>query len=299
MDAGVARATETGLTFSAYGLETPGAAGDRAVRDAATGTAAWRRPSWPATPRRTSCWPGWPPPRSTSRSAAGCPTAIERVAQLRGAWSQDVSLALVAGGCEADLLRWRGDLDGAADAAERAIDYVTPALGQVVSRRHLAVRARAGRAGRPGRGRAAARRRRGGRGDRTRAVEELIERGRGRRPSGAGRGTGGSARRGWPGWPGPRPSGPGWPGRSDPDRWREALRIFGYGYPYEQARCRWRLAEALLVADRREEAAAEVAAAHEIAVRLGAAPLKEALEALARRGRLEAGLPVPVPGGRR
>jgi DNA-binding CsgD family transcriptional regulator len=76
--------------------------------------------------------------------------------------------------------------------------------------------------------------------------------------------------------------------------WREALRIFGYGYPYEEARCRWRLAEALLGADRRTEAAAEVSAAYEVAVRLGALPLKEALEALARRGRLEAGLPVPV-----
>ena len=83
-------------------------------------------------------------------------------------------------------------------------------------------------------------------------------------------------------------------GPSDPGAWRAALDVFGYGYPYEQARCRWRLAEALLGADRRDEAAAEVAAAYEVAVRLGAAPLKEALEALARRGRLEAGLPVPV-----
>jgi hypothetical protein len=73
-------------------------------------------------------------------------------------------------------------------------------------------------------------------------------------------------------------------GPSDPDQWREALRIFGYGYPYEQARCRWRLAEALLAADRRDEAAAEVGAAYEIAVRLGATPLKEALEALAGAG---------------
>ena len=84
-----------------------------------------------------------------------------------------------------------------------------------------------------------------------------------------------------------------------PGAWRAALDVFGYGYPYEQARCRWRLAEALLGADRRNEAAAEVAAAYEVAVRLGAAPLKEALEALARRGRLEAGLPVPVRADQR
>jgi hypothetical protein len=31
----------------------------------------------------------------------------------------------VAGGCEADLLRWQGDLDGAAAAAEHAIAYVS------------------------------------------------------------------------------------------------------------------------------------------------------------------------------
>jgi DNA-binding CsgD family transcriptional regulator len=83
-------------------------------------------------------------------------------------------------------------------------------------------------------------------------------------------------------------------GPDDPDRWRTALRLFGYGYPYEEARCRWRLAEALLGADRREEAAAEVSAAYRTAARLGAGPLREALEALARRGRLDAGLPARV-----
>jgi DNA-binding NarL/FixJ family response regulator len=64
---------------------------------------------------------------------------------------------------------------------------------------------------------------------------------------------------------------------------------------YERARCRLRFAEALLAADRREEAAAEAHAARETALRLGAAPLLERVDALLRRGRLAE--PAPVPGG--
>ncbi|MFG2311887.1 helix-turn-helix transcriptional regulator [Streptomyces sp. NPDC048566] len=72
----------------------------------------------------------------------------------------------------------------------------------------------------------------------------------------------------------------------DVDAWERAVDAFGYGDPYELARCRRRLAEALLVADRREEAAEQARAARETAVRLGAVPLREALDALVRRGRL-------------
>jgi len=75
------------------------------------------------------------------------------------------------------------------------------------------------------------------------------------------------------------------------DPWRAALEGFGFGHVYEQARSRWRLAEALLATDERVAAAAEARAAHEVAARLGAVPLKTAVEALARRGRLDAGLP--------
>ncbi|HEU4900996.1 MAG TPA: response regulator transcription factor, partial [Actinomycetota bacterium] len=90
-------------------------------------------------------------------------------------------------------------------------------------------------------------------------------------------------------------------GRPDPVRWAAAADAFGYGYLYEEARCRWRLAEALLGEGRREEAAAAARAAHEIAERLGAGPLLAAVEALARRGRLDLGVrgpgqPSDVPG---
>ncbi|SDY00553.1 regulatory protein, luxR family [Geodermatophilus africanus] len=76
-------------------------------------------------------------------------------------------------------------------------------------------------------------------------------------------------------------------GRADPAPWRSAVHAFGYGHVYEQARSRWRLAEALLAAGDRASAAAELRAAAEVATRLGAAPLRSAVTALARRGRLE------------
>ncbi|MEU1201903.1 AAA family ATPase [Streptomyces sp. NPDC005813] len=75
---------------------------------------------------------------------------------------------------------------------------------------------------------------------------------------------------------------------SGPDvpAWEKAVTAFGYGDPYELARCRWRLAEALLAADRRVEAAEQAREARGTAVRLGAEPLREAVDALVRRGRL-------------
>jgi len=66
---------------------------------------------------------------------------------------------------------------------------------------------------------------------------------------------------------------------------------------YEVARCRWRLAEALLGAGDREQATVAAQAAHQTAVRLGAEPLRGALEALARRGRIDLGAGVPAEQG--
>ncbi|MEU9779421.1 AAA family ATPase [Streptomyces phaeochromogenes] len=68
--------------------------------------------------------------------------------------------------------------------------------------------------------------------------------------------------------------------------WEKAVAAFGYGDVYEQARCQLRLAEALLVAERREEAAAHARTARDTAVRLGAVPLLDEVERLIRRGRL-------------
>jgi DNA-binding CsgD family transcriptional regulator/tetratricopeptide (TPR) repeat protein len=83
-------------------------------------------------------------------------------------------------------------------------------------------------------------------------------------------------------------------GRAAPELWRAAVDGFAYGHVYEQARSRWRLAEALLGTDDRAGAAEQAGAAHEVAVRLGAEPLRSAVEALVRRGRLD----VDIPGVR-
>jgi DNA-binding CsgD family transcriptional regulator len=82
-------------------------------------------------------------------------------------------------------------------------------------------------------------------------------------------------------------------GASDVDLWRRVVAEFDYGYVYEVARSRFRLAEALLSAGQRVEAEDELRSAHETAVRLGARPLEAEVVALARRGRLD------LPGVRR
>ncbi|MFE7763695.1 AAA family ATPase [Streptomyces sp. NPDC057438] len=75
-------------------------------------------------------------------------------------------------------------------------------------------------------------------------------------------------------------------GRPAVAAWRTAVDAFAFGDPYERARCRLRLAEALLGAGDREAAAAEARAVGETADRLGAVTLRAALDALVRRGRL-------------
>ncbi|GKQ33957.1 hypothetical protein ALMP_05080 [Streptomyces sp. A012304] len=75
-------------------------------------------------------------------------------------------------------------------------------------------------------------------------------------------------------------------GEPDAAAWATAVAAFEQGDVYERARCRLRSAESLLTAGRREEAAVEARAARETAVRLGAGPLRERVDALIRRGRL-------------
>jgi DNA-binding CsgD family transcriptional regulator len=76
-----------------------------------------------------------------------------------------------------------------------------------------------------------------------------------------------------------------------PALWRAAAEAFAFGHVYEEARSRWRLAEALLATGDRMGAAEQASLAHEVAVRLGAVPLRTAVEGLVRRGRLDVTLP--------
>jgi ATP/maltotriose-dependent transcriptional regulator MalT len=77
-------------------------------------------------------------------------------------------------------------------------------------------------------------------------------------------------------------------GRSDPAQWEAAAEGWlALGRPYPAAYAQWRQAEALL-ANRAPRAQAEepLRAAHTVAVRLGAVPLRGELELLAQRGRI-------------
>jgi DNA-binding CsgD family transcriptional regulator/tetratricopeptide (TPR) repeat protein len=72
-------------------------------------------------------------------------------------------------------------------------------------------------------------------------------------------------------------------GDNDPAAWQAVLDEFGPSYGYEAARSRWRLAEALGQAGRRDEAQQEWQLAVTTADQLGAAPLRRALADLGRR----------------
>jgi DNA-binding CsgD family transcriptional regulator/tetratricopeptide (TPR) repeat protein len=95
--------------------------------------------------------------------------------------------------------------------------------------------------------------------------------------------------------------------RGEPDvpAWRAAWEAFGYGSVYERARSGRRLAEALLaeasLADGprpsvRAEAVGLLRSARETAVRLGARPLRDAVDATGRRHRLDVGAGMPSSG---
>lgn len=80
-------------------------------------------------------------------------------------------------------------------------------------------------------------------------------------------------------------------GRRDPAPWRDAVAAWdGATDPYRAAYCRWRLAHALLATRAgRREAARELEAAQRIAARLGARPLRDAVENLAAAARIRVG----------
>jgi DNA-binding CsgD family transcriptional regulator len=86
-------------------------------------------------------------------------------------------------------------------------------------------------------------------------------------------------------------------GETDPDRWSAVVSAFGFGHVYEQARSRLRRAQALAAGGDRGAAAAELVAARAVAVRLAARPLRDAVDALARRARLDLGAGIAPSDG--
>jgi DNA-binding NarL/FixJ family response regulator len=78
-------------------------------------------------------------------------------------------------------------------------------------------------------------------------------------------------------------------GASDPEAWANAARLFdGLGQPYVRAYAQYREGEAVL-ATRHDTARARsvLREAHAVAIRLGAAPLRAAIEEVAARGRVD------------
>jgi DNA-binding CsgD family transcriptional regulator len=289
LESAVERSVATGLSWSPFGVELQAllvvarfVAGDWAGSLAATRNADRRLPEGMVA-------------RLSAASlhvlvARGDPVAAAIVRALGSEWYRDPIIAMTAGGCGADLLRWQEDPRGSLALAEQAMDYVEEIwplfLGAIwLSAMGLAAAGDLAEHARLVRDEA--------------ALTEALEAGTRLLAHARNVAREGSPRGGVMG-----PEGRAWllraeaeysriAGASDVELWRRTVDEFGYGHRYEQARSRWRLAEALLAADQRDAAAAEARAAHTVAVELGARPLQQAVEALARRGRLDTNIARP------
>jgi len=289
LDQATELAEHSGLTWSGYGIDSRVlrcivhySAGNWDEAERVAAAADERRPAVSAAALYVEVGRG--------RAAAG-----ERLARLAPYRKADQYVAYLAGGCEADLARWQGQPERSSELARETLatqeeagapwvlSAIWPAALGLAAEGDLAERARAG-------------------GDQAAVKEhlaigeDLLARAQGalRRARELGRQVGPEAlawlARAEAEWTRVE-------GRPDPARWAAAAEAFGYGYLYEEARCRWRLAEALLGEGDREAAAEAARAAHEIARRLGAGPLLAEVEALARRGRLDLGVPPPRQPG--
>ena len=244
--AALVRVDETGLRWSDPGIEL------RVLQappcsSPATSTAAWPSPRLGTRP---------PDVAAARLAAVGCYAAV--AARRRGrrtaasprseeSGHAEPQVGLVAGGCEADLLIWPGRPEprgGRRGTRPGSTSTRSPERGCMAgsgSRRSAwppwpTSRCPVGSAATtPGSAAALAR-------------GEVFASGSSASSRGAVVGRATSVPRAGPGTPAPWPS---TPGCRVSRRWRtgrEALAAFGYGHVYEQARCHWRLAEALVAA---------------------------------------------------
>jgi DNA-binding CsgD family transcriptional regulator len=214
--------------------------------------------------------------------ARGNPAVAERRAWIEPFWSAYGFDPFIARGLLAEHALWQGDTDETLQQAQLAIDnqkawglsppVIRPAAVALGARADRAVRSRAF-----GDDQAA--------NEETAAAAELLR----------------IAHEGAANHKRPRfilgPEGRGWlaraeaeyrraSGGNDPEAWQAVLDAFGPAYTYEIARARWRLAEALAEAGRRNEAEDQWRQAAQAADSLGARPLRAALADLARRARI-------------
>jgi DNA-binding CsgD family transcriptional regulator len=279
----MSRASETGLRWSLPGIELRllHAVALYVSGDLAGSLAAADAPESPAPDvaaarlAAISCY---------AAVAGGRPDAERRLATLGRSWDADPQIALVAGGCEADRLGWAGDYGAAVAMAARAQHHLDDVVGEgmygglwlsALALAALADDASYARLRRDAASVADAERQ----GDVLLERVERIARGGHGRPGSLG------------------PEGRAWQVRAvaeharlggDPavEQWQRALEAFGYGHAYEQARCRWRLADALVAAGDRAAAKTPAQAAAAAADRMQALPLQRAVAATISRARL-------------
>jgi DNA-binding CsgD family transcriptional regulator/tetratricopeptide (TPR) repeat protein len=216
--------------------------------------------------------------------ARGNPAVAERRAWIEPFWSAYGFDGFIARGLLAEHALWQGDTEQALAEAQLAIDLVCePQWGYYPSVIRPAAVALSARADRAIQARIA--------GDDEAAAAEMA----------AAAELHQIAREGvaFPKRPNfiLGPEGRGWLARAEaqygraggdnrPEAWQAVLDAFGPAYVYEVARTRWRLAEALAGAGRRDEAEEQWQLAAQAADRLGARPLRAALADLARRARI-------------
>ncbi|MET7994235.1 AAA family ATPase [Amycolatopsis sp. NPDC005232] len=278
---GVARAEESGLTWSSFGLELRARqlylrylSGDWPAEDAA-GRAA-RGVSSAVAARILANWVLFLVARGRFDDAA------RLLPGLRQQWAADIQIALSAGDAAIELATWRGDHTEAVRVTEELVAWLEKiepwllggirivALG-MTSVAALAADARL-------------------HGDQ-RTAENLVSVGRRLLEHGRRTAVEGSPRSGTLG-----PEGHAWlarleaaasglEGPADPALWSAAATAYDYGAVYEQAMCRHFEAQALLAHGRPAEDA--LTSAHTVASALGALPLRDAVRDLAHRARTD------------
>ncbi|WP_158882758.1 helix-turn-helix transcriptional regulator [Amycolatopsis anabasis] len=278
------QAEETGLNWSAYGLEVR--ARHLFLR--------YLIGDWPDTSGAGRTGRGVSSAVAARMAAAWAPLVVARgqfavaeklIDSLRPQWRSDIQISLAAGAAGVELACWRGDHAGAVRRAQEAVGWLEefePWLLGGIRLGALGISAAAAQA-------AAAR----ARSDEETAatavaagealllhVRQCVEHGHPRA------GTLGPEGRAW--LARAEAAATGLRGPGDPARWGEAIDAFGFGAVYEQAVCRWQQAKSLLADSGDAELAAErLREAHAVTERLGAVPLRDAVREVARRARVD------------
>jgi DNA-binding CsgD family transcriptional regulator/tetratricopeptide (TPR) repeat protein len=283
---GMDRAEESGLNWSSYGLEIRARhlslrylSGDWPSQDGA-GRAA-RGVSSAVAARMLAVW-------ALIIVARGSFAPAEKmIAGLRSQWAAEVQIALSGGAAGVELAYWQGDHELAVSRARELVSWLEGLEPSLLGGIRIATLGLSAAVARAADARA--------RGDvkaeasAVAAGEELLAHARECAEHGHPRaGTLGPEGLAWLARAEASASGLG--GEPDPALWERVVVAFDYGAVYEQAIARWHHAEALLASGVEADtamAAGVLLPAFEVAERLAAVPLHDALVDLAHRARIE------------